>query len=95
MNNRFKIRFSLISSGKGSEEKQIFIVCTIFNKEIFYYSGYRVHPSNFIKEKKNISGDVVYIQQVKKNTFNKLPFALITPNVGKGFDNRPKISASV
>lgn len=68
---KFKTRFSLISSGKGSEEKQIFIVCTIQSIEVFYYSGFRIYPRNFIKEKTELSGSTIYIQQAKKNTYNK------------------------
>lgn len=69
--NKFKIRFSLISSGKDSEEKQIFLVCTIQGNEVFYYSGFRIYPKNFIKEKTEIGGDTIYIQQAKKGTYNK------------------------
>lgn len=65
--NKFRIRFSLISSGKDSIEKQIFMIATVEGKEIFYYSGYRVNPNNFIKEKTENG----FIQQVKKNTYNK------------------------
>lgn len=68
---KIKIRFSLISSGKQSEEKQIFLVCTIDGIEIFFYSGFRIYPKNFIKEKTDLSGQTIYIQQAKKNTFNK------------------------
>lgn len=71
MASKIKIRFSLISSGKQSEEKQIFLVCTIDGKEIFFYSGYRIYPNNFIKEKTELSGETIFIQQAKKNTFNK------------------------
>lgn len=63
---KYKTRFSLISSGKNSEEKQIFLVATIEGIEVFYYSGYRVSPPNFIKKSKEN-----YIEQIKKNTFNK------------------------
>lgn len=69
MKVKFKTRFSLISSGYSSSEKQIFLVCTINNKEFFYYSGYRIAPVNFIKEK--IASAGVCIQQVRKNVFNK------------------------
>lgn len=69
--NKYRSRFSLISSGKGSEEKQIFIVITINGIEIFYYSGYRIHPDNFVKEKVVLKNSTVFIQQVKNNTFNK------------------------
>lgn len=68
---KYKTRFSLISSGKNSEEKQIFLVTTIEGNEVFYYSGYRVHPDNFIKETIKRQGGTVYIQQVKTNTVNK------------------------
>lgn len=71
MASKIKIRFSLISSGKQSDEKQIFLVYTIDGIENFYYSGYRIYPKNFIKEKTELSGETVYIQQAKKNTFNK------------------------
>lgn len=63
---KYKTRFSLISSGKNSEEKQLFLVATIESVEVFYYSGYRVSPKNFIKKSKDN-----YIEQIKKNTFNK------------------------
>ncbi|SHE30494.1 tyrosine-type recombinase/integrase [Dysgonomonas macrotermitis] len=63
---KYKTRFSLISSGKNSEEKQVFLVATIEGIEVFYYSGYRVSPKNFIKKSKEN-----YIEQIKKNTFNK------------------------
>lgn len=69
--NKYRTRFSLISSGKNSKEKQIFLVVTIERNEIFYYSGYRVHPDNFIKETIKLTNSTVYIQQVKKSTFNK------------------------
>lgn len=69
--DKYKTRFSLISSGKNSEEKQIFLVTTIEGNEVFYYSGYRVHPDNFIKETVKRSSGTIYIQQVKNNTFNK------------------------
>lgn len=71
METNIKIRFSLISSGKNSEEKQIFMVCTVQKKEVFYYSGYRVFPDNFIKEVIVRNRSKVYIQQVKENTYNK------------------------
>lgn len=63
---KYKTRFSLITSGKNNEEKQIFLVVTIQGFEVFYYSGYRVHPKNFIKRSKDN-----YIEQIKPNTFNK------------------------
>lgn len=69
--NKYRSRFSLISSGKGSEEKQIFLVATIEGIEVFYYSGYRVHPDNFVKEKIVLKSATIYVQQVKNNTFNK------------------------
>jgi integrase len=68
---RISTRFSLISSGKNSDEKQIHLVCTIAGCEIFYYSGYRVPPKNFIRETVSIGSSTVRIQQVRKNTFNK------------------------
>lgn len=68
---KYRTRFSLIKSGKDSEERQIFLVSTIEGNEVFYYSGYRVHPDNFIKEKVVLTNATVYVQQVKKNTFNK------------------------
>ena len=69
--SKFRTRFSLISSGKDREEKQIHLICTIDGNEVFYYSGYRVFPKNFIKGKSEIGGSAIYIQEVKKNTFNK------------------------
>lgn len=68
---KYRSRFSLISSGKGSEEKQIFLVATIESDEVFYYSGYRIHPDNFVKEKVKLKDSTIYVQQVKNNTFNK------------------------
>lgn len=68
---KYRTRFSLIKSGKDSEERQIFLVSTIEGNEVFYYSGYRIHPDNFIKEKITLVNATVYVQQVKKNTFNK------------------------
>jgi len=69
MIQKFRTRFSLIQSGKNSEEKQIHIVCTVNKIEIFYYIGYRVNPANFIKSKS--SKESITYQHVKKNTFNK------------------------
>ncbi|MDR2919724.1 MAG: site-specific integrase [Tannerella sp.] len=68
---KFRTRFSLISSGKNSEEKQIHLVCTLDGNEVFYYSKFRVHPDNFIKETVKLQNSTVRVQQVKKNTFNK------------------------
>lgn len=65
--NKFRLRFSLISSGKNNDEKQIFLVCTIESKEVFYYSGYRVAANNFIKTKSENG----FIHEVRKNTYNK------------------------
>jgi len=61
----------LITSGKSRGESQIHLVATIEGNEIFYYSGHRISPENFIKEKVILSNSAVYIQQAKKNTFNK------------------------
>lgn len=69
--NKYRSRFSLISSGKGSEEKQIFLVATIEGTEVFYYSGYRIHPENFVKQKVTLKNSTIYVQQVKNNAFNK------------------------
>lgn len=41
-------------------------MATIESVEVFYYSGYRVSPKNFIKKSKDNN-----IEQIKKNTFNK------------------------
>jgi site-specific recombinase XerD len=68
---KFLTRFSLISSGKKGDEKQIHLVVTVGGQEVFYYSGYRIHPANFLKETIRIGGNVVHVQQAKKNTYNK------------------------
>lgn len=86
--NKYRSRFSLISSGKGSEEKQIFLVATIEGIEVFYYSGYRIHPDNFVKQKVALKNTIVYVQQVKNNAFNKAGDSASTINTRlKEIDN--------
>lgn len=63
---KYIARFNLISSAKDKDEKQIFLIVTIEGEKVFYYSGHRVSPINFIKAKVN---DVIS-WQIKKNTFN-------------------------
>lgn len=63
---KYIARFNLISSAKDKDEKQIFLIVTIEGEKVFYYSGHRVNPTNFIKVKIN---DVIS-WQIKKNTFN-------------------------
>lgn len=59
------VRFNLISSSKDKEEKQIYLITTIEGIKVYYYSGHRIKPENFIIDKSES------IYQVKKNTFNK------------------------
>ena len=67
---KLRAGFRLISPGKNSIEKQIYLVCTHKGTEIFYYSGYRVDENNFINKKVKEDGTTISIQQVKAGTIN-------------------------
>lgn len=62
---KYLVRFNLISSSKDKEEKQIYLITTIDGIKVYYYSGHRIKPDNFVIDKKES------IYQVRKNTFNQ------------------------
>lgn len=73
MKQKFKVRFSLIKSKRdaSSDESQIYLVFRMNGNETFFYTGYRVKSENFITKPQNKNDKAMFIQSVKKNTYNK------------------------